>query len=150
MTQTLLSSIGGLGGAYDNMGDLGLSFNRDGTIAVDETVLTDAVENHLADVQLLLVGDEAAGIDGIATLLNSQLLDITKPSRGLIANEKTRVDQTIQRLNDEIDTQTIRLNNRYDLLQKQFVALDTLMSNIKQQGDYLTAQFQSWTANTNN
>ena len=150
LTQTLLSSIGGLGGAYDNMGDLGLSFNRDGTIAVDETVLTDAVENHLADVQLLLVGDEAAGIDGIATLLNSQLLDITKPSRGLIANEKTRVDQTIQRLNDQIDSQTIRLNNRYDLLQKQFVALDTLMSNFKQQGDYLSAQFQSWTAINNN
>lgn len=150
LTQTLLSSVGGLGGAYANMGDLGLSFNRDGTIAVDETVLADGVENHLADVQLLLVGDEAAGIDGIATLLNSQLLDITKPSRGLIANEKSRVDQTIQRLNDQIETQTIRLDNRYALLTKQFVALDALMSNIKSQGDYLTAQFQSWTGNNNN
>jgi flagellar hook-associated protein 2 len=150
LTQTLLSSVGNLGGAFDNMGDLGLSFNRDGTIAVDETLLADGVENHMADVQLLLVGDEDAGVDGIATLLNAQLRDITQASRGLIANEKNRVDQTIARLNDQIDNQTIRLNNRYDLLTKQFVALDALMSNIKAQGDYLTAQFQSWTGNNNN
>lgn len=150
LTQTLLSSVAGLGGLYDNMGDLGLSFNRDGTIAVDAAVLADGVENHLEDVQLLLVGDEAAGVDGIATLLNEQLRDITQPTRGLIANEKNRVDQTVARLNDEIENQTTRLNNRYALLTKQFVALDALASNFKQQGDYLTAQFQSWTAMNNN
>ncbi len=150
LTQTFLSSVKGLGGLYDNMGDLGLSFNRDGTIEVDETVLADAVENHMEDVQLLMIGDEDEEIDGIATLLNEQLRDITLPTRGLIANEKNRVDQAILRLNDEIETQTIRLDNRYDVLRKRFVALDTLLSNFKAQEDYLTSQFQSWTANNNN
>ncbi len=149
LKQTLLTSIGGLGGAYDNLTDIGLSFDRDGTASMDETVLTTALENNLEDVQLLLVGDTATGIDGVATLLNAQLRDITKPISGVIANEKDRVDQTIQRLDDQIESMTIRLNNKYDLLTKQFVQLDTLMSNIQKQGDFLTAQIASLTASKN-
>lgn len=149
LNQTLLTSITGLGGAYSNMADIGLSFNRDGTASIDQTVLTTALADHPDDVQRLLVGDTTKGIDGVATLLNRQLLDITKPSRGIIANEKDRVNQTIQRLNDQIDTQTTRLNDKYDLLTKQFVQLDTLLSNFQKQGDFLTAQIASMTASKN-
>lgn len=146
LKQTLLTSIQGLGGAYDNLTDIGLAFNRDGSATMDETVLTTALEDNPEDVQLLLVGDTTSGIDGIATLLNEQLRDITKPISGLIANEKERVDQTIQRLNDQIESMTIRLDNKYDLLTKQFVQLDTLMSNLQKQGDFLSAQIESMTA----
>ncbi len=149
LNQTLLTSITGLGGAYSNMTDIGLSFNRDGTASIDETVLATALENNPEDVQHLLVGDTAKGIDGVATLLNAQLRDITKPTQGVIANEKDRVDQTIQRLDDQIETMTTRLNNKYDLLTKQFVQLDTLLSNLKSQGDFLTTQIASLTASKN-
>lgn len=149
LNQTLLASVSGLGGAYDNLTDIGLSFNRDGTASVDETVLAAALESNPEDVQLLLVGDTAAGIDGVATLLNEQLRDITKPSSGVIANEKGRVDQTIQRLDDQIESMTARLNSKYDLLTKQFVQLDTLMSNLQKQGDFLSAQIESLTASKN-
>lgn len=146
LKQTLLTSIQGLGGAYDNLTDIGLAFNRDGSATMDETVLATALEDNPEDVQLLLVGDTTSGIDGVATLLNEQLRDITKPISGLIANEKERVDQTIQRLNDQIESMTIRLDNKYDLLTKQFVQLDTLMSNLQKQGDFLSAQIESMTA----
>lgn len=149
LNQTLLTSIGGLGGAYDNLADIGLSFDRDGTASMDETVLSAALESNPEDVQLLLVGDTTTGIDGVATLLNEQLRDITKPSRGVIANEKERVDQTIQRLDDQIESMTIRLNNKYDLLTKQFVQLDTLLSSFQKQGDFLNAQIASLSANKN-
>ncbi|MCX5864201.1 MAG: flagellar filament capping protein FliD [Deltaproteobacteria bacterium] len=149
MNQTLLTSINGLGGAYSNMTDIGLSFNRDGTASLDQTVLGAALESNPEDVQRLLVGDTAKGIDGVATQLNAQLRDITKPSRGVISNEKDRVDQTIQRLNDQIETMTTRLNSKYDLLTKQFVQLDTLLSSFQKQGDFLTAQIASLTASKN-
>ena len=149
MNQTLLISINGLGGAYSNMTDIGLSFNRDGTASLDQTVLGAALESNPEDVQRLLVGDTAKGIDGVATQLNAQLRDITKPSRGVISNEKDRVDQTIQRLNDQIETMTTRLNSKYDLLTKQFVQLDTLLSSFQKQGDFLTAQIASLTASKN-
>jgi len=149
LNQTLVTSISGLGGAYSNMTDIGLSFNRDGSASLDETVLTTALQNKPQDVQRLLVGDTAKGIKGVATLLNEQLRDITKLSRGVIANEKDRVDQTIQRLDDQIETMTTRLNNKYDLLTKQFVQLDTLLSSFQKQGDFLTAQIASLTASKN-
>ncbi|MDG4474789.1 flagellar filament capping protein FliD [Thiovibrio frasassiensis] len=149
LNQTLLASIGGLGGAYGNMTDIGLSFDRDGTASLDETVLAAALESNPEDVQLLLVGDTDNGIDGVATLLNAQLRDITKPTLGVIANEKGRVDQTIQRLDDQIESMTIRLNNKYDLLTKQFVQLDTLLSSIQKQGDFLSAQIASLSASKN-
>ncbi|MBU2537300.1 MAG: flagellar filament capping protein FliD [Proteobacteria bacterium] len=146
LNQTLLTSINGLGGAYDNMADIGLSFNRDGTVSLDETVLATALENNLEDVQLLLVGDSANGIDGVASLLSDLLTDITKTTGGIIANEKDRVDQTIQRLDDQIESMTARLNSKYDLLTKQFVQLDTLLSSLQKQGEFLTTQIASLTA----
>lgn len=146
LNQTLLTSINGLGGAYDNMADIGLSFNRDGTVSLDETVLATALENNLEDVQLLLVGDSASGIDGVASLLSDLLTDITKTTGGVIANEKDRVDQTIQRLDDQITSMTARLNSKYDLLTKQFVQLDTLLSSLQKQGEFLTTQIASLTA----
>ena len=149
LNQTLVSPIGGLGGSYSNMTDLGLTFNRDGTATIDENVLTTALEQHPEQVQRLLVGDDAAGIDGVATLLNTQLRDITKASRGMIANETDRVNQVIQRLDDQIATQTQRLNSKYDLMTKQFVQLDTLISNFKSQGDFLSAQIASLNGSKN-
>jgi len=149
LNQTLLSSIGGLGGSYSNMTDLGLTFNRDGSATIDEDVLSTALEENPEDVQRLLVGDDAAGIDGVATLLNEQLRDITKASRGVIANETDRVNQIIQRLDDQIETQTLRLNSRYDLLTKQFVELDNLMSKFQSQGDFLSAQIASLNGSKN-
>lgn len=148
LNQTMLTSISGLGGAYNNMTDLGLSFNRDGTASLDEAVLDTALEENPDDVKALLVGDSDKGIDGVATLLNQQLRDITKPSRGLIANEKDRVDQIIRRMDEQISTQTIRLNSKYDLLTKQFVQLDSLMSSFQKQGDFLTAQIASLSGNS--
>jgi len=149
LNQTLVSFVSGLGGAYGNMTDIGLSFNRDGTASIDETALATALQNKPEDVQRLMVGDPTKGIKGVATLLNEQLRDITKASRGVIANEKDRVDQTIQRLDNQIASMALRLNSKYDLLTKQFVKLDTLMSNFQKQGAFLSAQIASLSASKN-
>jgi len=44
------------GGLYSTLTDLGIEFQKDGTLTVNDATLSDALANHLSDVQTFLQG----------------------------------------------------------------------------------------------
>ncbi|NDY42569.1 flagellar filament capping protein FliD [Dissulfurirhabdus thermomarina] len=141
INQTLVSPIEGLGGAYDSFGAIGLTFNRNGTVTVDEATLDAALASNLDDVKKLFVGE--GDVDGLAVALNDRLRDITKPSGGLIASEIDRVQSAVDRLEEDIAQATERLDRRYETLARQFAQMDEIMAELQSQGTYLATQFES-------
>ncbi len=125
------------GGAVTSLYDLGLEINRDGSITLDEDVLVSALSNHLDAVMKLFIGEEEEGRTGLADLLNDQLSNITSAT-GLIASEQEASNQTLSRLEAQIETTKARLDRRFDILTRQFIALDTFISQIQSQADFLT------------
>jgi flagellar hook-associated protein 2 len=124
------------GGPITSLYDLGLEFNRDGTISLNEDTLTAALANHPEDVKTLFVGKP--GVTGLATLLTDKLNGITQPSSGIIAAEKQATQAQIDRLDSTIASTKARLDKRYDTLARQFAALDKYAAQMQQQGDYLS------------
>ena len=145
LTATLFSQVDGLEGNISSLGDIGLEYNRDGTLSLNEATLATALSENPDSVKKLFVGDDDAGIGGIAVLLNDQLRFITKPSSGLMANEKARVQSAVDRLDDQIDIATERLDNRYETMTKIFIELDRMMSSLQSESTYLSGQFESLT-----
>jgi len=129
-------------GLVTTMFDLGLEFNRDGTISIDETTLSAAITGAPDSVSAFFLGDEDAGITGLADKVNDYLREVTSGT-GQVAAEKTAAQARIDDLQLRIETETERLDKRYDILSKQFVALDQYMSQMKSMGSYLTGQFDS-------
>jgi flagellar hook-associated protein 2 len=62
---------------------------------------------------------------------------------GQVEAEKTAAQTRIDDLQLRIESETERLDRRYDILAKQFVSLDQYMSQMKSMGSYLTGQFNS-------
>ncbi|MFH1019045.1 MAG: flagellar filament capping protein FliD [Pseudomonadota bacterium] len=122
--------------------DLGLEFNRDGTISIEQDVLSAAISATPDSVAAFFTGDQENGVSGFADTVNDYLREATGGS-GQLAAEKTGAQARIDDLELSIEAQTQRLDKRYEILTKQFVELDRYMSQMKSMGTYLTGQFDS-------
>ncbi len=140
--QLMSTPVDGLSTAYGNLSEIGLLYQRDGSLKIDEDVLDAALANNLEDVKGLFVGD-SADIDGVASLLEERLASITTVAGGLISYETARVQAAVDQLDDQIDIATKRLDARYELMTKQFVQLDQLLSTLDSEGSFLTDQFKN-------
>ncbi len=125
-----------------SMFDLGMEFNRDGTISIDETVLAGIIASSPDEVMNFFLGDEDAGVTGLADQVNDYLRVVTGGD-GQIEAEKTAAEQRIESLVLQIANETSRLDKKYDLLAKQFIELDRYMNQMTSMSNYLTSQFDS-------
>ena len=139
MTSTVKADSQGL---VTTMFDLGMEFNRDGTISIDETTLSDAISGAPDSVSALFLGDSTAEITGLGDKVNEYLRNLTSGT-GQIAAEKTAAQTRIDDIQLQIENTTARIDKRYDILTKQFIELDRYMSQMKSMGSYLTGQFNS-------
>ena len=124
------------------MFDLGLEFNRDGTISIDSTALADAVRTKPDGVQYFFLGDAEEDVIGLADQVNDYLRTITIGT-GQIEAEKDYAQTKIDDLELDIETATDRLDKKYEILAKQFIELDRFMNQMTALSSYLTSQFES-------
>ena len=137
----LLGTKVNTGGAVTSLFDLGLQFNRDGSLTLNEDTLTKALADHPDDIKTLFAGK--TGVIGLGTLLTDRLSNLTQPAAGAIATEKQATQEQIDRLDTNITSTKARLDKRYDTLARQFAALDKYAARMQQQGDFLTNTINS-------
>ncbi len=125
-----------------SMFNLGLAFERDGSISLDEEVLSAALAGNGENVQAFFLGDEEAGVEGFADKVNLSMRELTGYT-GMVASEKTSAQQRIDDLSQSIEDQSLRLDKKYDLMAQQFVALDQYMSQMTSMSNFLVGQFNS-------
>lgn len=131
-------------GNIQSLFDLGLEFERDGTISMDSETLSSAIANYADGVKAFFLGDEEQGITGFADMVNERLRTLTT-SGGQIDAEKTSAQDRIDVLELSIVTETERLDKKYALLTKQFIELDRYMNQMTSISNFLTSQFNSLT-----
>ncbi len=139
MTSTVKADDKGL---VTTLFDLGMEFSRDGTIIIDQSVLDTAISAAPDSVSAFFLGDEDKGITGFADKVNDYLREVTG-GNGQIAAEKSAAQLRIDDLELRIETETERLDKRYDILARQFVELDSYMNQMTSMSNYLTSQFDS-------
>jgi flagellar hook-associated protein 2 len=107
--------------SYSAASQVGLKFNRDGSLSLDETKFRSALSSNFTGVAALFLGD--AG-DGIFTNLQTRLDGITDPLSGPIHNSTDAMNQNIRMINDRISDYQDRLNVEKDMLTDQYNKAD--------------------------
>ena len=125
--------------------DLGLNFNKDGSISFDESKFQQWMAQDPEGVKKLLVGDEEKNLPGIATKIND-ILDRYLGTNGSIAIEQKGVETKIERLDQQIVRAKERVDKYVDYLRIQFLMLDSYVQNLNDTAAYLDAQFKSISA----
>lgn len=116
---------------FKTLNDIGVSIQSDGTLLLDNTKLTKALNSSVSDVSTTLGAYGKAFSDTITQMTSS---------KGVIQNRLDGIDSA-QKL---LEKNRTALENRLTLIEKryraQFTSLDTTVSNLQTIGSYLTQQ----------
>lgn len=137
MRSVLSSSVEG---EISMLSDIGISLQRDGTLAIDDGKLDDAIANNQDALSAFFAGDSAeTGMAGQMNQTIEQLLGTNGAVKGAITGAENRVESLGERyirMEQSID-QTI---SRY---RTQFGQLDSMIAQMNQTSNYLTQQFDA-------
>jgi flagellar hook-associated protein 2 len=126
-----LQSLVGTSG-YNSLASLGITTQKDGTLAVNSTRLQAALSSNFGAVSQLF-----SGTAGIATQLDSLLTQQLAKGGSIDSRAKTLVKQ-----NNALSQQTGALNSQMDdltaSLTQQYSALNVLLSSLQTTSAYLT------------
>ncbi len=150
MQNALRSLVGSIasGGAFQRLSDIGVSIQQDGSLAIDDTKLTNAMKD-LDGVRNLFSGDatEDDTSDGFGVRLKSLMGGllatggtIANRTDGLKAEEKQNTaDQ------DKVNDRATRVEER---LRKQYTSLDAQMAQLNALNTYIEQQVAQWNKST--
>lgn len=125
-------------GVLDTLSQLGFETQKNGTLTVNDEVLSAAVEDNLESVTSLLSGED--GKDGLAKQFQDYLESMTSSTTGMLQGRKTSINSNVKRIDNRIETMETRLTQREKTLRAQFTAMEQLVSGFNAQSSYLTQQ----------
>ncbi len=141
--RSFMSAIRGeLGSAGNSEGirmlsDLGITTQRDGTLAVDNTKLNKALDNNFDQVNSFFTGK-----DGLMARMESKVTPYT--DKGGVLDSRTKALQnTISSVDAQRESHAARISKLEARLFTQFNAMDMLVSQMNSTSSFLTAQLDS-------
>jgi flagellar hook-associated protein 2 len=132
--------------SYNRLGDVGVSFESDGTLSLDSTTLNTAINANFNKVANLFSGTgdstDSSTLHGFAYQLDTLLTTATDID-GLITNRESSIQTDITRLQARAVQEQSRLDNLQQIYQRQYTALDSTIASLNSMASYLTSQFDA-------
>lgn len=136
--QNLLTTTVDNSGRFTALSQLGLETQKDGTVKLNDEVLTNAIQNNLDSVEKLLVGED--GSEGVAVKFQNYLEGMTDSIDGLMAANKTSTESNLRRIDNRIEQIEMRLEKKEETMRSKFGALEELISGMNNQSNFLSQQ----------
>jgi len=125
----------GLTGSYNFLAEIGVSFQKDGTLSVDSSALDTAIATDFSGVADLFANDN----QGYLFRLDSAITGFVQAS-GLINTREDGLNTRISTTDKRIGDLEYRLQLREDGLRRQFTSLDELIGQLNGTSQFLTKQ----------
>lgn len=126
------------------LADIGVTFQKDGSLAIDSTKLSTALANPNVDVSKIFASSTTNGttVTGYAKQVDS-LVSSMLGIGGLLAGRQAGVNTAISSITKQKDAMGIRLAAIQKNYLSQFTALDSMLSSMNNTSTYLTQQLDS-------
>lgn len=139
----LLSGPGGEGGEFTSLSQMGLAFQKDGTLKIDDTKLDKALKDPDSMSKFFTVDVEDANQDGFAV----RLKDFTRgllSSDGTFATKDNTLKDALKRNTSDQERQSTRVTNYEARLRAQYSRLDAQMASLSALDKYVSQQVTAW------
>lgn len=125
----------GIDGPIQRLSQIGIQFNRSGTLSFDQEKFNAVLSRNPASVQQFFAGDGFAV--GFIPSLKNTLSTITNSNFGPLALRKRSLQDNIQRMDQNIANKEKLLERKEASLRRQFANLEETVSRLKAQGGQL-------------
>jgi flagellar hook-associated protein 2 len=156
MAGQLLDAVSFAIGADGSPAKVGFELTKDGKIAFDKNVFVNALNGDPALAQRMVAGTAAgAGPDGVAgntddvtaSGIAGRLLQVTtratNSTSGTLVKMAEGQDTLAEDITEKIEAWDLRLAKRKEALTRQFTAMETALSALKNQSTWLAGQINS-------
>ena len=128
------------GGGLATLTQVGIGFQKDGTLSFDATKLKAALESQYSGVAKLFSG--TSGVGGYGTQMASLITSMTD-SNGTLTAATKGLNTSLDLLGKQYTETSARIDTTVARYKAQFTQLDTLISSMNQTSSYLKQQFDS-------
>lgn len=132
----MVSAVANPSSAIKSLAELGIKTQNDASLKIDETRLAKALATDPAAVNDLF---QAAGV-GVADKLKKLADSYANSSTGILVSKRKSYDNTVKQIDKQIESLQLRLEAYRTKLVNQFTAMEKVVSNFKNIGNYLTSQ----------
>lgn len=130
----------GTGSSIKQLSELGIEFNRNGTLAFSQEKFNKSVAEKPREVAAFLRGDGFNS--GFITKVKRTVGDLLNGQFGAISNRKRGLEGQIKQTNERIDNKERQLTRKEESLRNKFADLEQKMSALQQQGGAFAAMRQ--------
>ncbi len=137
MRQILTGALAGTTSGLTRLADVGIAFQRGGTLAVDAAKLTEALADPTKRVGELFVKGNA--VTGFAAQIDIRI-EAMLSTDGLVSSRTDGLNDSIRDIGkrrDRIEARLVQIEERY---RAQFAALDTMIASMNRTSEFLQQQ----------
>lgn len=134
--RTEVSKTGGIGVGFLFLSDIGISFEKDGTLKVDDAKLTKSLEDNSKGVGDLFLLTQ----NGIGKRVPDLIDDFINSVDGSLTARQKGITVSISRIDDKILQEERRIAAIEERLIDQFSRLEDTVSSLNSQGNFLSQQ----------
>lgn len=127
----------GIKGNVKTLSQLGISFNRQGTLDFDQKKFNAALNSNPEGVQQFFVGDGYA--TGFVASVKREINSLLNPSMGAVSNKAKNLKNSSSQIEQRIVQKERQLEKKEQILRDKFSRLEETMSKIKSQGGAVSA-----------
>jgi flagellar hook-associated protein 2 len=140
-----LSGLGASNGTFKRLSDVGVAFQSDGTLSVDNTKLTKALQS-VDDLKTFFTATPtgAQQTQGLAVQLKTYTQGLLDSTSGSLTYKNKALKTAIDRNTKEQDRMNDRLTRTEQRLNAQYSRLDSSMASLNALSAYVTQQVTSW------
>lgn len=121
-------------GAYRSIGQVGMRFQDDGKLTLDETKLREAMAEQPGAVEAFFATDET----GLAARLDQLADRIAGTEGGLLLSRNDALGQRIERNRSRVESMNERLEGERERLLTQFYRMEEAISKVQSNQQFLT------------
>lgn len=138
--QTSLFPQGMQGTKYNTLGEIGITTNpKTGELVMDDAKVRSALaDDYDAVAQLFIQSRNGAGV---GERIAAKLKAFRDPESGVIKARLRGLDQVIANQDKEITRREGQLENKEEQIKRRFAALDSQLSGLQAQGQFLNQKF---------
>ncbi|ACY31196.1 flagellar filament capping protein FliD [Comamonas thiooxydans] len=144
----LLSGPGGEGGAFTSLSQMGIAFQTDGTLKIDDTKLDKALKDPESMSKFFTADVADANQDGLAV----RMKDFTSgllATGGTFSTKDETLKNALKRNTADQERQTARVTAYEARVRAQYSRLDTQMASLKSLDTYVSQQVAAWNKSSN-
>ena len=145
----LLSGPGGQGGAFGSLSQMGVAFQKDGTLTIDDTKLDAALKDTESMSKFFTTNEADANLDGFAVRLKDFTSGLLS-SDGTFTTKDNTLKDALKRNTSDQERQSTRVTAYEARLRAQYSRLDAQMASLSALDKYVSQQVSAWNNQSRN